>query len=548
MHLAIYFYLKRISLILSLLIASGSLSAANNYYFYVQFANKNNTPYSLSTPSDFLSAKSISRRAAFGISCDSTDLPINPTYLSDIQNLEFKIHSKSKWMNGVSIILPDSSKMSQIRALPFVKWVQYTGRFDVAMLVLPSKAKNRITADYGAATNQINQLNGKALHDAGYKGTNIQIAVIDAGFLNVNTNPGFDSLRLQNRLLGTKDIINSTSNIFAEDSHGASVLSTMAGNIPGQFLGTAPDASYWLIRTEFAPTEYLVETDFWVAGLEYADSVGVDVVNSSLGYSVFDDPTMNFSYADMNGKVSRASKAATLAAQKGIIVVSSAGNEGGKTWNFIGSPADAEGIITVGGVTSTGAASTFSSFGPSSDLRVKPEICAQATDAVLIGMNGLPTTGNGTSFSSPIMAGTMACLLQAYKSQNSLCNLSTLFQAVFQSGSLYHAPSAQLGYGIPDFQTAMATLSIPNILQEANVNGYNITIDTNSTSIHIQLKNSRINPNNVLRIFALTGKLLIVKNLTEIETIISFSDFPSGIYAVNISGNGKATTKKFVVK
>ena len=309
--------------IVSILFISTSVqSAVTSYYFYVQFANKNNSPYSLSNLSEFLSARAISRRTTFSVTCDSTDLPVNPSYIQQVENLGVHVHSKSKWMNGATVLLTDSSKMSLVRALPFVKRVQYTGKIDVDSPVSPRRSKNETTtSEYGSATTQINQLNGKYLHNLGFRGKDIVIGVIDAGFTNVNVNSAFDSLRIQGRLLGTKDIINPNSNIYAEDTHGAMVLSTMTGNLAGQFLGTAPDASYWLIRTEYGPTEYLVETDFWCSGIEFADSVGVDVVNSSLGYSTFDDTKMNFSYADMNGKVSRASIAANLASKKGIIVV-----------------------------------------------------------------------------------------------------------------------------------------------------------------------------------------------------------------------------------
>ena len=265
----------RILVIVFILITElATLSAQTNYYFYVQFANKNNSPYSLSKPSAFLSERAIVRRTAFSIACDSTDLPVNPAYLQQIENLGIHVHCRSKWMNGATVILPDSAKMSQVRALPFVRFVEYTGKLVGAVLAPKQKAKAQTNLDYGIAATQINLFNGKYLHDQGFRGKGIQIGVIDAGFMNANTNPCFDSLRLQGRLLGTKDIINPNSNIYAEDSHGASVLSTMTGNLNGQYLGTAPEASYWLIRTEYAPTEYKVETDFWCSGIEFCRQRG----------------------------------------------------------------------------------------------------------------------------------------------------------------------------------------------------------------------------------------------------------------------------------
>ena len=424
---------------------SATISAQTTYYFYVQLKNKNNSPFSLSNPSVYLSQRAIARRITFRIPTDSVDFPVNPAYVQQIENLGIHVHCASKWMNGVTLKMTDSTKMSQVRALPFVKFTQYTGMLVGSALAPVQKASEKdLALNYGIAAGQINQLNGAYLHNEGFKGKGIHIAVIDAGFTNVNINPCFDSLRLQGRLLGTKDVINSASNIYAEDSHGAMVLSTMTGNMPGQYLGTAPEASYWLIRTEYSPTEYKVETDFWCSGIEFADSVGADIATSSLGYSTFDDSKMDFSYADMNGKVSRASRAATIAGKKGMLVLVAAGNEGNATWHYISSPSDADGIITVGAVTSTGLPSSFSSFGPSSDNRVKPEICATGTASALVSTGGTTTYGNGTSFATPIMAGMMACLLQRYKAFDPNPVIQVLLNSVFASGSLYNNPTAQI--------------------------------------------------------------------------------------------------------
>ncbi|MEI8085385.1 MAG: S8 family peptidase [Paludibacter sp.] len=534
-----------LSIILLLFIAISIQASTTSYYFYVQFANKNNSPYSLTNPSEFLSAQSIARREHRAPIYDSTDLPINPSYLSQVNNLGVNIHNRSKWMNGVTVLIRDSSVMSQVRALSFVKFVQYTGKLDGAATISAKKIKT--TINYGTATSQIDQLNGKYLHNLGYRGKDIVIAILDAGFNNANTNIAFDSLRLQGRLLGTKDIINPNSNIFAEDGHGAMVLSTMTGNLPNQFLGTAPDASFWLIRTEYVPTEYLVETDFWASGIEFADSVGVDVVNSSLGYTEFDDASMNFTYADMNGKVSRASRAATLAAQKGIIVVNSAGNDGNKAWHNIGVPADAEGIVTVGAVTSTGSPSSFSSFGPSSDFRVKPEICSMGTSAAVVSTSGTTISGNGTSFASPIMAGMMACFLQASKSIYPPCDVPTLLKTVFESGSLYANPTAQMGYGIPNFQLALAKLPFTSLTEITETKDVIIAYDRNDKSIHVRLLDNQIAEGKSIRLYSITGSLQMNMPLNEPETLLHTDKLFPGMYVISISGNGKTSTHKVVI-
>ena len=419
---------------------------------------------------------------------------------------------------------------------------------DIAAAVSPQRIINQSNFDYGVSNTQISQLTGKYLHTLGYRGKDMVIGILDAGFTNVDVNTAFDSLRLQGRLLGTKDIIDPLSNIFAQDTHGAQVLSTMAGNLPGQFLGTAPDASYWLIRTEYAPTEYLVETDFWCSGIEYADSVGVDVVNSSLGYTTFDDPSMNFTYADMNGKVSRASRAASLAAAKGIVVVSSAGNEGAHPWHYISSPADADGIVTVGSVQSDGLSSTFSSYGPSADGRIKPEICSLGSSAAVVSSLGQPIAGSGTSFASPIMAGMMACLLQERVADQSFFNINTVLQAVFQTGSLYTSPSAQKGYGIPNFQQALGAF-FTNERQLVNENNdfvlFNNTLDK---TIVVRIKDHSQIKKAMIHIYALTGNMLVNQMVYQNETVFHTNDFAPGIYAVCLYLDGKTITQKVIIQ
>lgn len=535
-------------LVLILFGLSASLEAQTNYYFYVQLANKNNSPYSLSSPSAYLSQRAITRRITFTIPIDSTDLPVNHTYIQQIENLGVHVHCASKWMNGVTVKLTDSTKMSQVRALPFVKFVQYTGLLVGAPLAPQQKVADKdLALNYGIAAGQINQLNGTNLHNEGFRGKGIHVAVIDAGFTNVNVNTCFDSLRLQGRLLGTKDVINPVSNIYSEDTHGAMVLSTMTGNISGQYLGTAPEASYWLIRTEYSPTEYKVETDFWCSGIEFADSVGADIATSSLGYSTFDDSKMNFTYADMNGKVSRASRAANIASKKGMVVLVAAGNEATDPWHYLSSPSDADGIITVGAVTSTGIPSSFSSFGPSSDGRVKPEICAIGTSSALVSTGGTTTYGNGTSFATPIMAGMMACLLQKYKSQNQNPSVWTLLQSVFKTGNLFSNPTAQMGYGIPDFKLAEENLTTFDSVQRLEKNSFILSESKIFKSLTIRFLDGNTPNQASVRIYSVTGKLVVDLPITDVYTVIRTSGFASGIYAVCVTENGKTQTRKIII-
>ena len=537
------------SLLLFCIVFTLSAAAQTEYYFYVQFSDKNNSPYSLSNPSAYLSARAIERRNTFGISCDSTDLPVNPSYINQMSIPGIKLHSRSKWMNGVTVLVGDSSLMQQVRALPFVKWVQYSGQLNI-LKAARKKAKAKATEfNYGATATQINQLNGSHLHARGFMGQNIHIGVLDAGFANVDVNSGFDSLRTQGRLLGTKDIIFPGNNVFAEDYHGAQVLSVMAANLQDQFVGTAPHASYWLIRTEYDPTEYLVETDFWVAGVEFADSVGVDVINSSLAYTVFDDPSMDFSYADMNGKVSRASRVATMAAQKGIVVCNSAGNDGSKSWRYIGSPADAEKIFTVGSVTQTGAPSYFSSFGPSADNRTKPDLCAMGSASSVLSAWGSITTNNGTSFSSPIMAGMLACLLQRYKSFDPQPNLDVFYNAVIQSCNLHDAPTTQMGYGIPDFLQAEMNLPLYNAVDKIDDdNDRLVDITVYPDQINIRKRIDTPSENYSASVYSSNGSIVSSTAFNNESTFIPTIHLVKGIYAITITSGKKVQTQKIAIR
>jgi len=536
---------KNLTLFIAILLSLANAGAIVKYYFYVQLADKNNTPYSLSAPSEYLSARAIARRAAFNIGIDSTDLPVNATYISQIANKGVTIHCRSKWMNGVTILASDSTVMSQVRSLPFVKWAKYTGKIDVAQPVGRRKSKfDTQTYNYGTSATQLNQVNASYLHNLGYTGKNIHVAVLDAGFLNAHVNPGFDSLRMQGRLLGTKDFSESTANIYGSDSHGSNVLSIMTGNLPNQYLGAAPHASYWLIRTEYAPTEYVSETDFWVAGIEFADSVGADVANSSLGYTTFDDPTMSYTYANMNGTHSRASRAATLAAQKGIIVCNSAGNEGNKTWHYIGVPADADGIVTVGAATSTGSPSDFTSYGPTADNRQKPDISAMGTATAYINTSGALYSGNGTSYSSPVMAGMFACFLQYAKTIFSTFNIQTLIQSAKQSANLYSNPTYRLGYGIPNFQTASAFLPANIQVQKQVENELQLFRNKGS---NLMIVNYNSNEPTTLSLFSLSGVLVYKTTITNKQASIPTVGFANGIYILQVKGNGVNEIRKVLV-
>ena len=511
--------------------SKGISISAVEYYFYVQLTDKNDTPYSLSRPAEFLSERAIERRNFFRVTVDSTDLPVNRAYLQQIEAKGFRIHNTTRWLNGATVVTTDSSSISMLENLDFVRWVEFTGR--VGATNRNRKVQNKIetpletVSRYGSAVAQINQVGGRFLHDAGFRGEGIHIGVLDAGFLNADIMSAFERMRLENRLLGTRDFVNPQSNIFNEHAHGTSVLSVIASYVPDIHIGTAPKASFWLVRTENTSLEYPMEMDFWISAIEFLDSAGIDVVNTSLGYKTFDDPRMNFTQADLDGRTARMSRAAEMASQKGIIVVNAAGNEGNRDWQQIIIPADARGIISVGSVMADGSASPFSSRGPTADGRIKPELAARGSATALMNMNGV-FSGSGTSFASPIIAGMMACFLQFARENLDYFSLEDLFESVFRSANNFHSPTEQSGYGIPNFERAANLL-----LSSRNRDEFFIFADNISRTLRIGLKNKNYK-NAYIQIFDITGRIKLNQRVFSDKTTINTDNFSTGVYVVRI--------------
>lgn len=308
---------------------------------------------------------------------------------------------------------------------------------------------------YGLAFNQINMLKGQYLHLLGYQGEGIMIAVLDAGFNNTNVLDAFKELYAENRIIATHDFVEGDEDVYSGASHGTSVLSTIALNLPGSFVGTAPDADFVLLRTEYGPSELIIEEENWIAGAEFADSIGADIFTTSLGYTTFDDSTMNHDATQLDGNTARITRGADIAASKGIIVVNSAGNEGANPWKYISFPSDGDSVFCIGAVDPNGICAGFSGRGPSSDGRVKPNVVAQGKSAALLYSSGILGINDGTSYSAPIIAGMMACLRQAVPDKSNF----ELYQAVEKCSSLYDNPNDSMGYGIPDFYCALNYLT-----------------------------------------------------------------------------------------
>ncbi len=471
------------AILFTVLVFLGLQVLAQSGKYWIQFSNKDNSPYSVSSPLAFLSQRAIDRRTSQGIPVTVQDLPVNPAYLAAVSATGATLLNPSKWLNGTTVLVSGPAILNQILGLPFVseavyvapsskgngsispKWEQFEKMNPFAQHPpVPGSVKHAAVFDYGSSYNQIHMLNGDLLHELGFRGQGMLIAVLDAGFFEVDINNAFDTLWDHNQILGTHDFVDG-GNVFDDNSHGTYVLSIMGGNIPGQLIGTAPKAHYWLLRSEDTNGEYLIEEYNWVSAAEFADSVGADIINSSLGYTVFDDPAMDHSYEDLDGLTAPGSRGAAIAAAKGILVCNSAGNSGGSAWEHIGVPADADSIVSVGAVNDQGNYASFSSTGPTPDGRIKPDLSTQGEGTWVAGSWGV-FPGNGTSFSSPVLAGMAACLWQA---NTALTNFQVI-QAMKQSASQFNNPDNFLGWGIPDFQMALMILSEQNYpnLDEGN--------------------------------------------------------------------------------
>lgn len=444
---------KRVNLLILVLFATIVAVANPSYKYRIALTDKNATTHSLKKPKKFLSKKAIDRRKKQNIPIDSTDLPVCDSYIRAIEKVGVKVVAKGKWNNFVTVACSDTTLIDKIAKLPFVQSTQRVWILpkeqSADVLVRDSLINEYNKNDslyYGQATDQIEISKTNKLHEAGFRGEGLSIAVIDAGFHNL------DSIELlQNiNIAGMKDFVYPQSNLYYENSHGTAVLSCMATNVPYTMVGTAPEASYWLLRSEDESSEHLVEQDYWAAAVEFADSVGVDVVNTSLGYHTFDDESQNYTYAQLDGNQALMSKQASMLAQKGMILVCSAGNTGAGSWKKITSPGDANYNLTVGAIDSKGVLAPFSAIGNTADGRIKPDVVAVGRDATIVSSQGTITTANGTSFSSPILCGMVACLWQALPHLTA----QEIIDVVRQSSDRATSPDNIYGYGIPDFWKA----------------------------------------------------------------------------------------------
>ena len=432
---------------------------------WVYFNDKPSQSSFINAPLTMLTQRSLDRRIRQQISLDIMDVPVEASYVLQIKNASgITIKARSKWLNALHI-QGSQSDITNLINLNFVDKIEFadktlntSGKNNIPKKTIQQKNKLEVVTDfnYGNAANQIEMLKGNVLHQNNFTGDGMQIAVIDAGFPNVDTFEAFKRIRDNNQILGGYDFVNRSTDFYKGSSHGMSVLSTIAGYIDNQFIGTAPDAKFYLFISEDNVNETPLEESLWVEAAEKADSLGVDILNTSLGYTTFDNPAYNYSYSDMDGKTTFISRGAEIAFSRGLLLVNAAGNEGNDAWHYISAPADAASVLSIGAVNASGTIASFSSYGPTLDGSIKPDVCAQGASVYIINSAGNIATSNGTSFASPVLTGVITCLWQAFPTKSN----AEIVQSVKESAHLYTSPTAQEGYGIPNFETVYNLLSI----------------------------------------------------------------------------------------
>ena len=547
---------KRIHLLLLWLGMVAAVSAQNPTCYRIYLKDKANSPYSIDNPSAYLSQRAIDKRARFNIPITEQDLPVNPQYKQQILGLDAEMHflAVSKWMNTVTLYCPDSTVVPQIEALPFVDSVMAVGNYvlhDLPVYQIPENpvplvhntlSTSKETIDYGDGLPQIALLNGIPLHEEGFRGEGMLIAVIDGGFFGIETISFYQELENSGRFYGhyslMPDFVDTLQSDWSE-VHGTIVTSAMAANTNGEFVGTAPGASYALIHTEWVGSEEIIEEDFWANGAEIADSIGADVVSSSLGYRAFPDfPQNDISYENMDGVHSIASQCATILGQKGVIVCVAAGNDGSNQYYHISRPGDAFDILCVGACSADSLIAEFSSHGPSYDGRVKPDITSQGVATACYYPYDMLSTADGTSLATPVAAGMCACLWQAMP----VYTATEMMQIIRESSHLYHNPNPDFGYGIPDFYKAYTT--------HVGISDYKpLTLSIYPNPVTDQLHIANPNGNiQTVTLYNASGQLVLQTAVSSSPILeINVTSLPNGFYIGTATLNNQQTaTFKFI--
>lgn len=533
----------------------GSTKTVAQDRYAVFFKFKPQKEYSLESPSKFLTDKAIQRRVREKFPLDSLDLPVTASYIQKISTLSQELLYVSKWLNA-AVVVTDAAGKKNLEGLPFVQKVDWVAKGFISKVSNrtatkiphnPTKTQKwAIEESYreAAAYDFQNELLGiPAMHQAGFTGKGITVAVFDSGFPGLEKAAAFSHIFTNKQVVGQLNVVRPwIKEVFRDNEHGTQVASLILANQAGTLVAGAHQAKVIFAITEDVATEYPIEELNWVRAAEYADSLGVDIINSSLGYLDFDEPSLTYTKSQLDGKTTYVTRGATLAAKRGILVVNSVGNYGAAGSSSLVAPADANGILAVGAVNSSSTVSSFSSRGPTADGRIKPELVAFGQSPVLIRGSGQVGAASGTSFSAPQIAALAAGLWQAKPEWSK----DELLTNLLKSGSQYASPDQNLGYGIPNFRSAFYG-SLLGLNEEVELGStiYPNPLRTESLSIRFG-KELRM----TLQILDSSGRKVVERvgerSAVKDPYLFNLADLPSGIYFIQLVDGKEIAYRKLI--
>lgn len=519
----------------------------------VFFADKEDVAASIANPISILTQEAIDRKAMHNTPIDERDVPVNEAYIADIKNATgITVLAKSKWMNTVYVRGSVTNIENLVDDYAFVTAVEFMDKdlnfgpspssLPIDKFLIENQSSNNIIYNYGAAANQTEMIGTDYLHENDFTGEGVLVAVMDNGFPGVMTNPAFSHIIDDNRLLGTYDFVERQVSVNGTGSHGINTSSDIGGFLEGSdaFVGTAPDASFYLFVTEDGGSETPAEEAYWVEALERADSLGVRVVNTSLSYREFDNSNYDHDYEDLDGQTTLGARGGNHAFDKGMIMVNSAGNNGSDPFPYVWTPADAPGVFTVGAVNSSGNYVNFSAIGPTVDGRIKPDVMAQGRQSAVITQGGNVSTSSGTSFSSPIIAGSIASLWQSKPEATN----DQVMQAVRESAHLFNAPTDQMGYGIPNFEEAYNALIVLGIEDQLRAEQFALYPNPVTTNLNVSFPEGATEAS--ITIYNVIGKEILTTTITSVKNSINLSQLVSGMYIASVTSNNKTNSFKII--
>ncbi|WP_341225016.1 S8 family peptidase [uncultured Arcticibacterium sp.] len=537
-------------LCLLLLLQSSVLFAQNKYL--VVFNDKANSPYSIDQPQEYLSQKAIDRRLKQGINITQQDLPVNPAYIQALIAADIPVKFTSKWLNAALVDIPES-KLQEVLALSFVKGLEGNYPTGLENPSFRQKSENSgsknlgtTMTDPGSSLNQLAMLGADAMHAQGFTGKGVLIGLLDSGYLNADELDVFEALFAENRVIETYNFVNTNESVYDAHSHGTSVLSCIASSLDGQLLGTAPDASFLLYVTENVNSETKMEEANWLFAAERADSAGVDIVGSSLGYADFQGTEQDYSYQDLDGNTALITRAADWLTAKGVVVVVSAGNEGNKAWKYITAPADGDSVIAVGAVNSDQEYVSFSSVGPSSDAQIKPDVAAKGGSTTVATPSNFVGMSNGTSFAAPLITGLVAGIREAFPDLTAM----QIREILLASGTQASQPDNFLGYGIPNFERAHYLASIKQLL---NGNEKDILVFPNPSESTSKVKVLVAKEDYGTEFNVTLTNTLGVEVYQDsfrsklFELAITPNDLPAGLYILKVYNENFSSTERIMM-